>query len=346
MKSFASFSLAVVVLPCLAQSPPPIGPNRFQAGARLGFNVQASIGGLGGLPSQSNPGPSEGSAINRTYDDGYVRVDADGNAGGVTWNWGYRDASQVPGDDTLRLHSTTALGTASVSGRAEQPALGAEIAWLRDLHRADNWSLGTKVAVAYTGYELSDSSAFTSQVTRLTDVYSLGGILPPGDPSKPGYQYAGVPDLPGPVIDDVPIRREQSAESGAALITGTRSLDANIWSFKLGPWIELPMGSRFAAQFGGGFAFAVVEASLSYGETVSLGEGSPLSSSGSARASQVVFGGYVEALLNTHLTERLDLVLGAEFMPLGSYQETLAGRPVELEFGTAWALNLGFSFRF
>ena len=42
------------------------------------------------------------------YDDGYNRVDTSGNRDGLTWFWGYENASQVPGNDTVVMHSATA----------------------------------------------------------------------------------------------------------------------------------------------------------------------------------------------------------------------------------------------
>src|SRR4051794_22859692 len=64
----------------------PEEPNRFSIGARFGMNIKASFKNTpsaGG--SAVNPGPATGGA-DHTYDDGYVRVDSSGDAGGVTWN--------------------------------------------------------------------------------------------------------------------------------------------------------------------------------------------------------------------------------------------------------------------
>src|ERR1035437_8149694 len=62
-------------------------PNRFFFGPRFGMNFKADF------QNNVNPGPEAGAA-NHTYNDGYVLVDSSGNAGGLTWNWGYQNASQ------------------------------------------------------------------------------------------------------------------------------------------------------------------------------------------------------------------------------------------------------------
>jgi hypothetical protein len=339
--------VALAVLPVAAESIASDGPNRFQATALLGFGAKSTIGGPEALvPGGSPAGPEAGGGIDRNYDDGYVRVDSEGNAGGITWYWGYRNASQVPGDGTLRLNSVSATGGGSVSVDQDKPALGTEIAWLRDLRRDHSWAFGTKLAFGYTGYEFESSGTVSASQSRITDIYSLGGIVPPGNGTGTGYQYQGSYDLPGPVIDEVPTHREVVTNPSAMRASGTRSLDANVWSFKAGPWVELPLGQRFSAQAGAGLAFALVAADLSYNETVSVTGSDDVRHSGGGSASEVVFGGYVETSLNTHLTERLDLVVGAQFMPLTSFEESIAGRPVEIEFGTAWAITLGLSYRF
>lgn len=336
---------SVAVLPCGAAEPYATeNPNRFEARALLGFGVRSSIGGIGNLPG-SDPAPQgQGGGIDRNYDDGFVRVDSEGNAGGLTWYWGYNHAAQVPGDGTLRFHSLSARGDGQISANQEAPALGTEVSWLRDLRRGHSWSFGTKLAFGYTGYEFKEAAQSPSVLRTLTDTYSLGGIVPPGDPSQGAPQYQGSFDLPGPVIGELPATR--TVLTSPVLTSGDYSLDANLWSFKAGSWIELPLGERFAAQFGAGLAFAVVSAELRYEESYSGGEASDLSYSGTQSSSQVVFGGYLEAQIRYSITERVAFTAAAQFSPLTSYNETLASRSVEIEFGTAWAVNLGFSVRF
>ena len=57
----------------------------------------------------SNPGPAIGTRVDRTYDDGFVLVDASGNNADYTWYWGYENSSQFSGG-VLRFHSVTYTG--------------------------------------------------------------------------------------------------------------------------------------------------------------------------------------------------------------------------------------------
>src|SRR4051812_35483703 len=79
-----------------AQEREPENKNRFFVGGRLHFNIKAD---LKTLPGGFNAGPD--------YDDGFVRTDISGNAGGKTWNWGYTSTNQLFGaspDRQLELH--------------------------------------------------------------------------------------------------------------------------------------------------------------------------------------------------------------------------------------------------
>src|SRR5580692_989632 len=119
MKNFTSLTvLAGVLLPVSAafaqlNDDTDRPTQRFGLSYRAGFNITADFRNLGGFPASSSPGPATGGGIDRIYDDGYVRVDSSGNAGGQTWFWGYKNASQIPGNDTVVMHSTLSEPDAS-----------------------------------------------------------------------------------------------------------------------------------------------------------------------------------------------------------------------------------------
>src|SRR5262245_52058507 len=63
--------------------------NRFGIGYMTGFNFKAQFKGIGRFAPAADPGPDTGSQEDRFYDDGYNRLDSSGNAGAMTWYWGY-----------------------------------------------------------------------------------------------------------------------------------------------------------------------------------------------------------------------------------------------------------------
>lgn len=243
-----------MLLPCALYAQEAEPANRVNFGLRLPFNIGVRFSGPSGFAAQANPGPATGAGINREYDDGYVRVDGDGNAAGLTWYWGYQNASQLPGDGTLRLHSADVSPSGTLSRTTDDPALGSEISWERRLFTSDRLKAGFTLAFNYSDAEIRDTQSILSGTHVITDVYFLGGIVPPGDVSQGGYQYRGAANVPGPVIGETPMRREFSDQPGGAVTTGYRSPDLSLWGWRLGPWLEFPISKSLSLVAVGGVA--------------------------------------------------------------------------------------------
>src|SRR3954468_12987674 len=81
----------------------------FRIGMTLGLNIHADfkMGGQFNLGSGNTAGPDY------QFNDGYVKVDATVNAGGLTSFWGYQNASQHPTPDSLLFHSIDSFSTES-----------------------------------------------------------------------------------------------------------------------------------------------------------------------------------------------------------------------------------------
>src|SRR5436190_17264130 len=94
-----TLTLAAVTPLALPGADFPENPNRISLGARFGMNFKGDFHNNAGV----NPGPAAAGADHR-YNDGYVLVDSSGNAGGMTWYWGYQNASQVVGD-SMQFHA-------------------------------------------------------------------------------------------------------------------------------------------------------------------------------------------------------------------------------------------------
>jgi len=107
-------------------SPPADSPNRFGLAWRLSFNVKVGFKNVGAFPARTDPGPATGGSFDRTYDDGFNRVDTTGNNHGTgyantTWYWGYDSESQIlpstSNPQSVVMHSSSSSGT-ELSDRA------------------------------------------------------------------------------------------------------------------------------------------------------------------------------------------------------------------------------------
>src|ERR1043166_2154979 len=119
--------------------------NRFSLNYRTAFNIRASFRHLGGVPPVSNPGNAAGGQ-DHTYDDGYVRHDSS-IGDGYTWNWGYVNSRQVPGNDTIQFHSHRSESDGRIHDASDDPNHGAELVYNRLLGRSGEGLWGFESAL-------------------------------------------------------------------------------------------------------------------------------------------------------------------------------------------------------
>ena len=308
--------------------------NHFGLDFRVGFNLKARFGNIGASAPQSLP-PSSG-GLDHNYADGFVRVDSSGNRGGLTWNWGYQNASQVSGKDTLLMHVVTPEGGASDA--ADEPRLGVEAHYARDLGHFSSGSWGLKLALGYTDVKIHQSQPVSGTADLVTDAYSLGGITPPAAP------YAGSFSGPGPLIGDTPAR-SLSSVPGGALTVGSRQLDIWLYDLKIGPYLELPLVRPITFQVGAGFAGGLVDSTFSFSEntTTSLGA---VQAEGSTQRTDALAGFYAEAGLTCRVLSKTSLFAGGQFEYLGRFNQTAATRTVELDLRRSVFLLVGLQWDF
>jgi hypothetical protein len=326
------------------EEPLPNQLNRFSFDARFGFNIKARFKDLGRLSLRpSTRTTPDGDSYN--YDDGYVRQDVSGNYGGQTWNWGYDRPGQISGN-TIQMHRSKPVGSsASPDTGGDDVNPGAEFTYNRELGRRDDNKLryGIEAAVNYLNVDLSDRGSFAAGVVRTTDAYPFTpGTTPPLTP--PSYQgsYGG----PGFVIGDTPSSSTTGFAPGGATVAGRRQFEADIWGFRLGPYMEIPMGTNFDLSLSAGVAVGVVSASASWNETVIISGSRAATSRGSGDDLGVVWGGYVSAKVAWHLSQHWSVEAGAQFQSLGTYDQKLGGRKVELDLSRSVFGVAGVSYSF
>lgn len=350
--------MAIIVSVARAQMPPPptnqtVAPvelvpveqtsrNRVQISYQMGLNITANFRNLGGFAAQSNPGPATGTAVNRTYDNGYNLVDVSGNAGGQTWYWGYTDSSSLQGN-RLVLDSSSSLANGISRDNSSDPQHGFEIALNHELYRhpSRDWRLGIQGAFGYTRVSITDNRTLFATVRRVSDAYAIpAGVVVPQAP------YAGTSEGPGPVIGSEPVSRSTTDLVDGAIISGERTLDANVFGFRLGPYLEMPLTDRFALIFGGGLFLAVADSNFKFRETVTIPDVGTQTYSGSGGQTDVLVGGYVGANLQYALTEEVGLLVGARFQGAGRSVTRDQGRQAILNLNESVIVSIGASYSF
>jgi hypothetical protein len=332
--------------------------NRVTLSLRFGLNVSGRFKGRsGGL----NPAfasalangrrTPEGDAYN--YDNGYVLTDISGNAGNQTWYWGYDSSSQVNLANNTIAFDRTALSSlpgGGSGGQDDSSRLGAELAYDYELGMKENWHqlrYGLELAVNWMPVSLNHQGSYAVARTRFTDTYSYTpGTTPPGYgvPSELPYQgsYAG----PNFVINVPPISSVSTPAASAAFLV-QQHFDANLWGFRVGPYLEMPLSKRWSLHLSGGLAVGLLDGDASWRETLALpGSPKPVTSQGGGSDTELLWGYYVGLQAAYQINDRWGVEAGVQFQDLGLYDHNFGGRAVELDLSKSIFLHAGISYSF
>ncbi len=324
-------------------SPLKESPNHFGASFRMAFNVSVDFENVGAFRSPAGLRLTpDGAPFN--YDDGYVLTDSSGNLLGYTRYWGYDSASQVPGDGTLVMHTTSSAGT-SVTGPKENPNLGIELTYNRELGRNHSLRWGWETAFNYMNVAVHDSRPLAINASRVSTPYQLPALEGEGfvaPPPAPYYHGADLSPEGNPVIHATPL--PSSTATTLVAMTGTRDFDADIYGFRLGPYLELSLGEKATLSFGGGLALAFVTSEFSFHETIA--QPNVPSASGAGSQQDVMVGGYVAGNISYQLSKTWGLFGGVQFQKVGQYAQTENGETAVLNLNHSIFVVVGAAYSF
>jgi hypothetical protein len=218
----------------------------------------------------------------RDYYDGHVHQDGGTPEDGLTWNWGYQDASQLSGDtlsyrgqgnsvtDGSRNRTDTAPGSWDVDGDGVVPMI--QLDWEYDLR--PNLAVGLSLQYSLLGFDgrnqsqtFSASQRQISREVNVIDYYDVSEIIVPLAPYQSSY------DGPGPLIDNRPFARthhpghvlEQSDVRFYNRIE--ESLDVQLHNLSFGPTISTKVGA-VSLSLGGGVSLNIADWSATHTETL------------------------------------------------------------------------------
>ena len=103
-------------------------------------------------------------------------------------------------------------------------------------------------------------------MTRVDDTYAF----PPGVYVVPSAPYMGRKYHAGPLLNASPSSSTTTVQQGAASITGQRDFSADLFNFRFGPYVEIPLSKSIAFSLSGGFALMYVNSEFSFDQTVTI----------------------------------------------------------------------------
>ena len=284
----------------------------FRIGAIVGMNISADFKSKGTFNVSGN------NAANGIYDDGYVREDDTGNAGGLTSYWGYNNKEQLVGN-TLTMHGASSYSTTGSSSENGGAFPGFDLAYGDNIWYWKHARVGWEFGFGLLPINISEKSSSPATVNQSVYTFNTGGIVVPGA----GYQ--GGPSGEGPVISGTPSSVTTNSTSGT--VTGSHTLDVMLYTFRLGPAFYWDLSQHLGIQVGAGPALGLVSGSYHYNETITTSTGSTRNH-GSFDFTDVTYGGYVNGTLLYHIINDADLYVGAQYMPMGDANLTSSGGSV------------------
>jgi hypothetical protein len=313
--------------------------NRLTLSLRFGLNISGKFSGAGG---SLNPAALRSGY----YEDGYVLKDSTGNALGLTTYWGYDSTSQYTpgpgtGPDTISFHSETASGIPSAQNEDANPYPGLELTYDRKFGEKDNWhhlSYGLEGAVNYMRFSFQSDNTFDATPITTTTVYQLPDTTPPPAPfhgtfngSPGGYSLLEVPSISSSSLSGPP-----------ATLLSQDHFEANLWGFRLGPYVELPFTEKLSLHVSGGLALGLVDGHDSWQETLTPGG----TTSGGGSDFDMLWGFYAGADATWQINKRWDIEGGAQFQDIGKYNHSFNGRGVELDLSRSLFVEFGVGYSF
>jgi hypothetical protein len=328
--------------------------NRLTLSLRFGLNISSKFKGVGssftsGTPLSANRRTPDGDPYN--YDNGYVggvgglRPDSSGNFGGQTWYWGYDNASQLnAGANTIAFNHTVATGLPTQNSGDDSPSVGAELAYDHELGVKEDWHhlrYGFEAAANFMPIEFNSGGSFNATLSQQTDTYGYtSGTTPPSAP------YQGSFGGPGFVLNVPRISSITTLIPGATFIA-QQHFEANLWGFRLGPYLELPVSEKLDLYFTGGLAAGLLDSRASWKETLVLpAGGGSLTARGSGSDVSLLWGYYLGTEAAYQFTGRWSVAAGVQFQYLGTYDHNFGGRVAELDLSKSLFVHAGISYSF
>jgi hypothetical protein len=227
----------------------------------------------------------------------------------------------------------------------DDPQPGFMLTFARQLFHdeKDRWKGGLEAAFGYSDYDIKDDHPLTAKASLLTDTYSLNGTFVP---VTNNYTQNITGDPNHIIIGDTPTR---SITSSTVPVTGTREFGADIFAFKLGPYIEVPLNHTFSASLEGGVAMVYVYSKFNFNEQVANPfNGVVTNVKGSGNNQDVLFGGYVGAKISAALNDQWSLFAGAQLQDVGDYvhRNHVTGEAAVLDLSQSiyFTAGVGYSF--
>ncbi|MEO6001506.1 MAG: hypothetical protein ABIZ04_20800 [Opitutus sp.] len=334
---------------------------------KLGFRgisgVKSSFTGKGSLVSNSILEGDTGVA-NRLYHDGFVVADSRtvldpaGNPvpitpDGKTNSWAFKSSSQVRPDGLIEMNTYAAVS--SDDGFHEKdPAstFGVEVSLDRDMGSVFGTRMKWGVVGGVSINQVSSASVagLATNVTKTTDLYSLGGQAAPEAPFT-GPITGGAVDITPLLGADVLSRVTVTTSTPGAIQTSSK-LHGAYMTFRAGASLFVPISTRFSALVSAGAVLVYAGTSFEVNQSFQPDTGDAISQFISDNDSAILPGYYADASFQFAINDTAGLYLGAVYQSSGDYTQDAISPDAtskytsRVDLSSLQGIRAGVSFKF
>ena len=234
------------------------------------------------------------------------------------------------------MHDTISTTTPSVNGTEDGKVFpGFELAYGGNLGYWGRARIGWDFGFGLMPIDITVHESGMGSFDQL--VYSFN--IPAGV-TIPQAPYHGPSSGQGAQIANTPSSTTTNHDSSAPF-TGTQTLEAILYTFRLGPTVYWDFSRYVGMSIGAGPALGFMSGDLKYEEKIGT-----VDSKGRVSGSDVVYGGYVNAMVMVHVVRNGDIYVGAQYMPLGSATISGKGRQARLDLSGACYVSAGINWPF
>lgn len=306
----------------------------FRLGGAYALNIKGNFKTSGGSYSISDN--TQG-----VYSDGYVHPDSTHDPIGLTSFWGYQNSSQYDsGANTITMHGATAYATAGGSSSGNNsPNVGLDMAYGDSFWYWANAKIGYEFGLGALPIHVAGSSVMSGTVSTMAFTFQLGSVVPPLAP------YNGDNSGIGPHLSDTPSSETPFGSPTGATINSIQTLDAWLYTARLGPTLYWDMGQYLGIYVGAGPAVGLVNGNLEFDDVINYGANTAHNHA-NISGTQMTYGGYANATLVYHAVENGDFYVGFQYMSLGNTTISGGGREGRLNLGGQLQIMAGINWPF
>jgi hypothetical protein len=313
-------------------------PKRFRIGISHFSNVEAGFGSPATSTSPLGPEFSHTNPVtDRTYDDGYVRVDATNNDAGKTWNWGMDYSTPTFVGNSFPFNKNS-FSSSAANSDDDADSQGVNLSWVTmGKPIKDHGYFSVLASMDFNRLSVESNLSGAATLTQLQDLYDYSSF----NPALVSFPYAGTYDGPGPLLSDTPVRSINTITGGVHHMA-LMELEGNLLLFGVGGEYSHQINDRLTLLTHAKYMFGWFNGDFDYEDHFLFGSAPHSGDSGSYNVAETLTGSSIGLGLMWNINDRSAIFFSANKIFMDRIDGEADGRTFYLDLESGIQLTLGY----